>query len=344
MQVADGYKNIDIQCFGKSFARFRKTKRVILIIFILICTLCRVEAYAQNELQFSGTSNMPTVMNPGAAGRSGAIQATAAYRKQWVGFDGAPATTVLGVDAEVKFLKSFHGLGAYVTHDAIGPYTTMNINANYCYHIELDKGLLGIGARFGAVNVAFDAADLSAAVSGLENDYHQETDPALDGAEDSGTAFDAGLGAFYQSPMAYLGFSLLHLTAPEPELKNGAKVKVRPLMTIAAGKLVGRDVKTFAIEPRLNFKTDFSSWQAELQAAALFKQKVWVALGCRLQDALLVGAGLSLANGLDIAYAYDLSLSKLRSYNSGSHEVSVSYTFELDVEKRTKRYKSVRIL
>ena len=67
-------------------------------------------------------------------------------------------------------------------------------------------------------------------------------------------------------------------------------------------------------------------------------------MGARLQDAMLFAAGVRLRNGLDIAYAYDLSLSRLSRYNSGSHEIAARYSFDFDRQKPTKRYKSVRIL
>ena len=59
---------------------------------------------------------------------------------------------------------------------------------------------------------------------------------------------------------------------------------------------------------------------------------------------MLLQAGVNLNNGISVGYGYDLGLSKLRTYHSGSHEVVVGYTFNVDIEKRTKSYKSVRIL
>lgn len=45
--------------------------------------------------------------------------------------------------------------------DKVGAATTLTLNAAYSYHIYLDKGMLGLGARFGVYNVKFDASDLS---------------------------------------------------------------------------------------------------------------------------------------------------------------------------------------
>ncbi len=323
---------------------FWSVNDVLLVVFILICSSHSRPATAQNEMQFTGIANMPVVVNPASAGRLGAMNAVAAYRKQWVGFDGSPSTTLLGIDAEVKFLRNFHGVGALVFYDKIGPYTSININANYSFHIELDKGQLGVGARVGAQNIAVSPSELSPSVSGYETDYHQDSDPVLEGSDDGGTALDIGLGAFFQSKRSYLSFSVLHINAPTIETKEGAKISLKPTMTLGAGRKTKEIGENITIEPRMSFKTDFSSCQFDMIGLMNIKEKVSWGLGYRWQDALIFQFGLNLSNGINVGYDYDLSLSKVIKYNSGSHEVSISYTFDVDMERRTKRYKSVRIL
>lgn len=331
---------------GHLVTLFMKNKCATLLLFCLFCTVTRTQA--QNEPQWAGLLVSPTATNPGSAGRSGKIDATGAFRQQWVGFKGAPMQFLIGLDAEVKFAHNFHGVGLFVAQDKIGASTTLDIDAAYAFHIYLAKGLLGIGARLGVRNVKFDVADLRTSAQGLDNDFHQETDDVLQNMEDPNNTksmFDVGLGAFYQTELSYLSLSFLHLTAQEMEFKNGAKYKVRPTMHVAAGRLLGQDVKRRALEPRLSLRTDFASWQLEMTLNVDIKNHVWFGAGARIQDALLVGAGFRLDNGLSIAYNYDATLGKgIRRYSSGSHEVGIRYTIDLDREKPTKTYKSVRIL
>lgn len=324
--------------------RFCRTKSALSAFFSLICVLIGSLAKAQSEPQYTGTFAMPSAVNPAAAGCAGLTSATAAFRQQWVGFDGAPRQFLLSVDTELAFLRNFHGLGLTAVQDKTGPVTALNLAASYSYHIYLDKGILGLGARFGVYNVKFESGDLHTSPSGLQDDYHQESDEALSGADDSQSAFDVGLGAFFQSEASFISLSLAHLTAPDLELKNGARLNVRPVLLVGGGRLLGRDVKARSFEPRLAFMTDFASWQLELMANFNFNRFFWAGVGVRLQDALPVAAGVRLRNGLDISYAYDISLSRLKRYNSGSHEVVARYSFDFDRQKPTKRYKSVRIL
>ncbi len=318
--------------------------RTLLVFFCLICTLTGGVASAQNEPNFTGCHLLPSVVNPAAAGASGLAAVTAAFRQQWVGFDDAPQSMLIAADMQVSFLKNFHGVGVLALQDKAGAMTNINLAAAYSFHIYLDKGILALGVRFGAVNAKFSASDLHTAPSEVQDGYHQETDPLLNGNDDSQTAFDAGLGAFYQSDNAFISLALQHLTAPKLALKSDAQINVRPALNVNAGRLLGKDVKQRSFEPRLAFMTDFASWQLELSAAANFNRFFWFALGARIQDALLAQTGVRLRNGLDLSYAYDLSLSKLKRYNTGSHEIIARYSFDFDRQKPDKRYKSVRIL
>ena len=64
----------------------------------------------------------------------------------------------------------------------------------------------------------------------------------------------------------------------------------------------------------------------------------------RVKDAVVLMAGLNVAGGLSVGYAFDVSTSKLITTNYGSHELVVIYSFEYALAKGSKKYKSVRFL
>lgn len=326
------------------FGIFYEMRCATLAFFSLFCNIGEECAVAQNEPLFSTSFQLPVAGNPGAVGRSGAFDATAAMRQQWVGFDGAPQQFFIAADAELNFLRNFHGVGVSVMQDKVGPVTALNMGASYSFHIYLDKALLGIGAKFGVHNIKFSTADLHTSPSGLSDGYHQESDALLSGNEESESAFDVGLGAYYQSEKAYAGIAFAHLTAPEIELVSTARYKIRPVMTLSAGRLLGKDLALRSLEPRFELRTDFATAQVEMTLNVNIRKLVWFGAGVRIQDAIPIGIGVHLKNGLDIAYNYDVSISKLRRYNSGSHDIAVRYSFDLGRDKPTTRYKSVRIL
>ena len=71
--------------------------------------------------------------NPGIAGTSGMICATALNRQQWVGFKGAPSTTVFNISAPVSPFKIQSGVGLLVESDNIGFDKDINISGSYSY-------------------------------------------------------------------------------------------------------------------------------------------------------------------------------------------------------------------
>ena len=66
--------------------------------------------------------------NPGVAGTSGMICATALNRQQWVGFKGAPSTTVFNISAPVSLFKIKSGVGLLIESDNIGFDKDINLS------------------------------------------------------------------------------------------------------------------------------------------------------------------------------------------------------------------------
>ena len=92
-------------------------------------------------------------------------------------------------------------------------------------------------------------------------------------------------------------------------------------------------------------KSDGVSFQTDLNFNTFFRENYWTGLSYRYEDALCFLLGFQVANNLTFAYAYDLVTSKLSAGSSGSHEVFLRYSFELDIiGKGDTRYRSVRFL
>jgi len=99
----------------------------------------------------------------------------------------------------------------------------------------------------------------------------------------------------------------------------------------------------FQMNPSVFIKTDASAYQTDFNLTLLYEQRLWGGLGYRPGDAVIIQLGTELRNGIRFGYAYDLSTSALSKYNSGSHEIYLSYSFSLD-KRKTHKYKSIRFL
>ncbi len=81
------------------------------------------------------------------------------YRKQWVGFDGSPAT--FNANGHIALSNNRMGAGLIVLQDKIGSDKTSEVTFTYGYHIPLNNDLtLSFGLQGGAINYYSDYSDL----------------------------------------------------------------------------------------------------------------------------------------------------------------------------------------
>ena len=78
-----------------------------------------------------------------------------------------------------------------------------------------------------------------------------------------------------------------------------------------------------------------------------YKNKYWAGFGFRVSlsnlAALTFLGGVELMNGLNVGYALDINTGSIFLGGATSHEILVTYSFNLDT-KRNHKYKSVRYL
>ena len=100
----------------------------------------------------------------------------------------------------------------------------------------------------------------------------------------------------------------------------------------------------FEVIPSLMVQTDGRSNHIYLNTNVRYNKKFWGGVSYSVGGALSALFGVELINGLRIGYSYDFELSPLLNYNSGSHEITVRYCFDLSVDKSPSKYKSIRFL
>jgi hypothetical protein len=91
-------------------------------------------------------------------------------------------------------------------------------------------------------------------------------------------------------------------------------------------------------------KTDAASTQLDVNALLVINKKYWGGLSYRLQDAAVIMIGLEIIPNLKFGYAYDLTLSSIKSYSSGTHEVMLGYCFKPIKVIHRQFHRNVRFL
>ena len=308
-------------------------------VFLFLVLMLQLVLSQQDPLSSHYMFNTLTY-NPGVAGTSGQICATALNRQQWVGFKGAPTTTVFNISAPVTLFQIKSGVGLLVESDNIGFDKDINFSGSYSYLMDMGQGKLGIGLSLGMLNKT-----LSPSWQIPQDDTHTPAsgDPLIPENKESYVAFDMGLGLYYKADKYYAAFSITHLNKPDIKFTKGLTYISRHYY-LTAGYTLQLPNPSLELIPSVFAFSDGKVSQVTVTSMIRYNKKVWVGVSYRAGDALIGMVGFELYNGIRLGYAYDFTISDINKNSSGSHEFMVNYCFDLSLGKSPMKYKSVRFL
>jgi type IX secretion system PorP/SprF family membrane protein len=278
--------------------------------------------------------------NPGVAGTSGMICATALNRQQWIGFEGAPSTTIFNISTPVSLFGIKSGVGLLIESDNIGFDKDIKLSAAYSYLMDMGQGKLGIGLSLGMLNKTLaptwqiPSGDVHTPASG---------DPLIPENKESYVAFDAGLGLYYKADNYYAALSVTHLNQPKIKFTKGLPYISRHYY-LTAGYTIQLPDPSLEILPSFFAFSDGKVAQFTITSLLRYNKKAWGGVSYRAGDAFIGIIGFELYNGIRLGYAYDFTISDMRKNSSGSHEFMVNYCFDLSLGKSPMKYKSIRFL
>lgn len=293
---------------------------------------------AQQDPEFSQTRSVLTFFNPAAAGSNDRICLNAVHREQWVGFDGAPSQSFFSAEGAFSFLGADHGLGLSILNDTYGFYSDLGLSFSYAYRFDLGDGKLSMGLNLGMLNKSLDPDWIIP--DGLGD---VQGDPQIPQNKESRVAFDMGLGIFYRTDNLFLGISTTHLNQARIRYENASPYLVRHYY-LTAGYNFQLANPLFEILPTILLKSDGKANQIYLNTNVRYNKRFWGGVSYRAGDAIVGNLGVELFNGVRVGYSYDFTVSRISKYSSGSHEFTIGYCFDLDLDKSPQRYKSVRFL
>jgi type IX secretion system PorP/SprF family membrane protein len=233
--------------------------------------------------------------------------------------DGAPATNAFLAHSPLR-LRSL-GLGLSVVEDRIGPSRTGSFFADFAYRIRVTReSRLAFGLKAGGTTMRLNLSE----VSGTDLN-----DPVYQRNLSSGFQPNFGFGLYYWSHKGYIGLSapkLLNASVTGSD-ENGVVTVYDQAMHgfLTAGYVfqLSHDLK---LRPAMLLKAVMGApASADLSANFLFREKLWAGLAYRTSNDVATILSYQLSEQLRAGYAYDLSLSPLRTRTSGSHELMVSY-------------------
>lgn len=311
-------------------------KIAISIIFVFVA----LGAVAQTDGLYSQHMQLKHFYNPAAVADNGMMKILIAQRLQWIGIKNAPKTTLftMGVPFEIK--KTQHAAGLEFVNDIYGIFANQQINAQYNYKFRFEYGTLSVGANIGVVNMIC----YGDSVHMVESEYHTDGDPAVPTGKQSGVGFDCGVGAFFSNDNWFAGVSVMHLPGANIQLGERYQYKLSQTMAFQGGYNFRLKDKRYQLKPSVLVYTDFVSWQTYLSLLLDYNEKFWGGLSYSIQNAVSFIFGAEVIDGLEIGYCYDLPASNIIRASHGSHELYVSYDFNIYKKKTTNKHKSIRLL
>jgi type IX secretion system PorP/SprF family membrane protein len=274
----------------------------------------RVLSYAQQDAQFTQYMYNTVNINPAYAGSRGAMSIFGLHRTQWIGLDGAPVTNAFSINTPIN--NSNLGIGLSFLNDRIGPTVENAISADISYTIrtsekyKLSFGIKGTGNFFN-----LDVSRLNP---------RDQNDPQFQNLNTFSP--NIGAGIYLHSNKTYIGISVPNFIETNRYNDNEIAIfKDKINYYLIAGHV-------FEINSIIKFKPALltkvvlgAPLQLDVSGNFMFNNTFVLGAAYRWDAAFSAMAGFQVTNGLYIGYGYDLETTKLRHYNSGSHEVFLRF-------------------
>lgn len=282
-------------------------------------------ANAQQQFLFTQYMFNGLALNPAYAGAHEGMSASAIWREQWVGFEGAPSTQTVSLHSPISYTPI--SLGGVVYRDKIGIFEENGAYLSYAYRIKFKGNFLSFGMQANMQNLKAGYADL------------QPDDPTLGNI--STFKFNFGSGVFLHSKRFYVGVSV-------PKIVN---TKIDPKSVESASELIRHYFLTggyvWEMNPNVIFKPNFllkavqgAPLQFDANLNVLLKNFLWVGASYRSKESIDALIEFQVSPRMQIGYAYDFfTLTDIRGVQQGSHELMLNYVFPLPNSKiLTPRY------
>jgi type IX secretion system PorP/SprF family membrane protein len=286
-------------------------------------------SWSQQDEQASLYMQNPLQYNPAYAGSRQSLALVALARFQWVRFDGAPKSQWFSVHAPVARQRA--GVGLHLVNDAIGSRNRTSVFADISSNIVLNKKghRLAVGLTGGADFLSFNFSDLNV------------TDPndPFYGKQFTQTTPNLGAGMYYFGERHFVGISVPRLF----EIKyRGDKTEISKLNKrhyfISAGIVIPLNSVVLFKPSTLIKYTANAPLTFDINTSFLLYEKWWIGAMYRFNESVGVNVLFRIKNVLQIGYGYDFTINKLTRYNSGSHEVLLTY----DINFKRITYNSPR--
>ena len=288
-------------------------------VLMLLLTLL---GHAQQDAQYTQYMYNTVSVNPAYAGTRGQLSASALYRAQWLGLEGAPETQTFNMHSPVG--ENGLGLGLSIVNDKIGPTSETYFDVDFSYTIPVSVEFdLSFGLKASAHLLDID-------FSALNQDFNQGPDALLQANIDNQFTPNIGAGIYLHSDRFYAGLSIPRMLETQHFEESSLSTAAERFSYYFITGYVW-DLGAFTkFKPTLLTKaTRGAPLQVDFSGNFLFNEQFIVGAGYRWDAAFSALAGFQVNNQFLIGLAYDRETTDLggTAFNDGSFEVIFRYDF-----------------
>jgi type IX secretion system PorP/SprF family membrane protein len=305
---------------------YTKSKFLKILSIIVLVSFGKTEVFSQNQPMYSQYMFNMTAVNPAYAGSRGAINLNYFGRAQWSGIDGSPTTNAISIDG-----SSFNGrlgLGAQLYNDKIGVYSNNIANLMFSTRLKVsDNGVLSGGIQLGLMNSKASYINVQDLYDPNDNVFQQNLNK---------WSSILGAGLFFNNEKFYIGLSV-------PNLLNKVDINSQNPRNDAHVFLASGYV--FDINEDLKFKpstlikmSSYAPVELDINANFWYKNMIGLGVALRTGDAYVGMVEVQVMKQLRIGYAYDYTISALRTIAGSTNEIMFRY----ELGRESKNVKSTR--
>lgn len=347
-------RKVLIRTLNKSLCRWN---------LLLACLLSGVGTVYAQDPQFTQFYAAPLYLNPAFTGSTGQGRASMNFRHQWPGLEANFVTYMASYDQFFEGMNS--GFGFMVKSDQQGPNVGTPLRSTdasllYSFMAQLSDDIalqMGLQTGYGTRNLNFQ--------NFLFGDQLTNRGPTgMPTAEFFPTTsigyWDISSGFLLFNEFSFVGMSFHHLNRPnlsffadfggldrlpmKVTIHAGATIPTRTLSGAKGGR---KDFSDRTIMPMLLYMSQGKSDQ--FSAGVYYRHNpflvsIWYrGLPVKRYDQTVINQdALALMIGLqhkrwNFGYSYDITVSRLRRESAGSHEISLSYLFPVNENKKNPK-------
>ncbi|MBL0330414.1 MAG: type IX secretion system membrane protein PorP/SprF [Bacteroidetes bacterium] len=297
--------------------------------YIFIFILSSVVVRAQQLPHYSNYMINDYVMNPAIGGTDNYFEGVSNNRYQWIGITDAPRTYILSVNGPTKNLKM--GLGGLLFTDIVGPTRRTGLYFSYAYHLKVsEKVKISLGLSGGILQFMVDGSKIT---------LRDPSDLVISNGVQSVLMpdFGAGVYAYSTDKKWYVGASVPQILQNRIKFFDNSTTSLSKLAThyyVTAGYkfTITDDIK---IEPSTCLKyVKPAPFQFDLGLRAIYQEKIWIGGAFRYLDAVSAMVGYTMQENITFAYSYDFTMTNIKKYSTGTHELMIGIKFHRKKESK----------